>query len=86
LVPPPGREERSAPPLVPLTRRAELAQGEGTGGPRTPRRGFQAGGDFYVLASERSGQPQPPSQPAEEPPGAEDELDAARMMIGLSGA
>ncbi len=74
------------PPLVPLTRRAELAQGDGAGGPRPPQRGLQESKDFYVLASERSGQPQPPSRAAAEQPAAADERSAASLIIGLSGA
>jgi len=85
---PPGRESRSAPPLVPLTRRAELAQGNGARQSHAVAPGAQgremASDELYVLASERSGQPQPPSRSADEPHVAENEQRSAGVVIGLS--
>ncbi|MGC8626540.1 MAG: hypothetical protein ACP5VR_03120 [Acidimicrobiales bacterium] len=85
---PPGRESQPVPPLVPLTRRAELAQGNGARRSRAPAQGAagreMASDELYVLASERSGQPEPPTRLAAEPHVDDNEQLAARVVIGLS--
>lgn len=69
LAPPPERDDRPLPPVVPLTRRAELqmmrakAAEQVSAGPppARPSEDEQADSGLYLLSSERStGQPEPP--------------------------
>lgn len=93
LAAPPVRDDRPLPPVLPVTKRSELAMGRshgGTGRPTpVPAEGpGEPGGDLYLLASERStGQPPPP--PGGGAPGQRELAHAdvpGRVAIGLSGA
>ncbi|SRR5579875_360162 len=89
LAPPPRRQGQPPPAVVPLTRRAELAQLDGAGGLPGTRRAELApsgGGPLYVLATERSGQPPPPSPSPAEQVAPLGEQRTAMVVVGLSGA
>jgi hypothetical protein len=100
LVPPPAQDDRPLPPVMPVTKRAELKVGPGATPPpartgdNAPRLAVSVqsavveppSGDLYLLSTERStGQPAPPDGPLNQ----SERLAAdrsGRLAVGLSRA
>ncbi|HTV12365.1 MAG TPA: zinc finger Ran-binding domain-containing protein [Acidimicrobiales bacterium] len=102
LTPPPARDERPMPDVLPVTKRAELAMGHARLAAASPGSGPGAGepgryapapadleqsAELYLLSADRpTGQPLPPEGPLGHPGPVRSADRPGRLTVGLSGA